>query len=118
MKKWIPIAAVMALGACSLTSAERTDLMNAGLEIAIVGVEMLHDVGVDPLIASENTIKTVERVCGYIEAGSPMVVTAINIVVARLNDGAVEPVTVDEFTSGLAKTCWLIEAILTPAEAA
>ncbi len=118
MMKWIPIVAAMALGACSLTSQERTDLVDAGLDMAVVGVELLHTVGVDPLSASENTIEIVGKVCGYIDAGSPMVVTAINIVVARLNDGAVDLVTVDEFTSGLAKTCWLIEAILTPAEAA
>ncbi len=111
--KWIPIAAVMALGACSLTSAERTDLVDAGLDMAVVGVEMLHDVGVDPLNASDNTIKIVGKVCGYIEAGGPMIVTAINIVVVRINDSAVDPVTADEFTSGLAQTCRLIEAILT-----
>ncbi len=117
MMKWIPIVAVVALGACSLTSAERTDLVDAGLEMAVVGVEMLHEVGVDPLHASENTIKAVGMVCDYIEAGSPLAVTAINIVVSRLNDSAVDPVTVDEFTSGLAQTCRLIEAVLTPVDA-
>lgn len=111
--KWIPIAAMMALGACTLTSQERTDLVDAGLDMAVVGVEMLHVVGVDPLNASAGTIEIIGKVCGYIEAGSPVVVTAINIVVARLNDTAVDPVTVDEFTNGLAKTCRLIEAVLT-----
>ena len=111
--KWIPIVAALALGACTLTSQERTDLVGAGLDVAVVGVEILHDVGVDVLTASESTIKIVAAVCGYIEAGSPVVVVAINIVVARLNDGAVDPVTVDEFTSGLAQTCRLIEAVLT-----
>jgi len=111
--KWIPIVAVMALGACTMTSQERTDLVDAGIDMAIVGVEMLHAVGVDPVTASAGTIEIVGKVCGYIEAGSPVVVTAINIVVARLNDTAVDLVTVDEFTSGLAQTCRLIEAVLT-----
>ncbi len=111
--KWIPIVAVMALGACTMTSAERTAMVDAGLDMAVVGVEMLHDVGVNPLNASANTIEIVGKVCGYIEAGSPMFVTAINIVVARINDSAIDPVTADEFTSGLGKTCRLIEAVLT-----
>ncbi len=115
--KWIPIAAVMALGACSLTSQERTDLVDAGLDMAVVGVEMLHAAGIDPLTASDNTIEIVGKVCDYIEAGSPVAVTAINIVVARLNDGAVDPVTADEFISGLEKTCRLIEAMLTASDA-
>ena len=115
--KWVPIAAVMALSACSLTSQERTDLVDAGLDMAVVGVELLHNVGVDPLSASEKTIEIVGEVCGYIEAGSPLVVTAINVVVARLNDGAVDPVTIEEFTSGLTQTCLLIEAVLTPVDA-
>ena len=112
--KWIPIVAILALGACTLTSQERTDLVDAGIDMAVVGVEMLHDVGVDVLTASENTIKIVAIACDYLETGSPVVVTAINIVVARLNDTAVDPVTVAEFTNGLAKTCRLIEAVLTP----
>ena len=112
--KTILMICALALGACTLTSQERTDLVDAGIDMAVVGVEMLHDVGVDVLTVSPGTIEIVGKVCGYIEAGSPVIVTAINIVVARLNDSAVSPVTVDEFTSGLAQTCRLIEAVLTP----
>ena len=112
--KTILMMVALALGACTLTSKERTELIGAGLDVAVVGVEILHDVGVDVLTASENTIKIVAIACDYLETGSPVVVAAINIVVARLNDGAVDPVTTDEFTNGLTKTCRLIEAVLTP----
>ena len=102
------------VGACTITSEESYELVGAGLDMAVVGVEMLHGGGVDALNASDNTIKLVATVCVYLETGSPVVVTAINIVVARLNDGVIDPVTVAEFTNGLTKACQLIEAVLKP----
>ena len=111
--KWIPIVAVMALGACSLTSQERTDLRDVGLAAALVAVETLHEVGVDPVNASPETLKWANAACKLLEVGSPLIVTAINIAVARQNEGT-DLVTVEEFTGGLKGVCELITAVLTP----
>lgn len=117
MMKSAILVGALALGACSLTSAERTALRDTGLAAALVAVETLHEVGVDPVNASPEALKWANAACKLLEVGSPLIVTAINIAVERQNEGA-DPVTVEEFTGGLEGICELIEAVLTPAQAA
>ena len=113
--KAILFASALALSACSLTSAERTELRDTGLAAALVAVETLHQVGVDPINASPEALRWANAACMLLEVGSPLIVTAINLAVERQSAGA-DPVTVEEFTTGLAGVCELIEAVLTPGQ--
>lgn len=112
MMKPILFAAALSLGACSLTSQERTDLVDSGMTLAIAGVEMLHAMGDDPFSASPKALAIADTVCSYMDAGEPLIVAVINIALDRFNATEnVDPVTAEEFRAVLDDACKIVALI-------
>ena len=111
----------LALGACSLTAEDREAYRETGLRTAMLAVEALESVGIAPEDVDPKILRWANAACQLLDAGSPLIVQAINNIVARHNadrasEDQTDPVSIEEFIAGLHGVCEIIEAVLAPDE--
>jgi len=119
--RMILLALALSLSACSLTIEERDAVRETGFNFAMVAVEALQAVGVNPLAdVDPKVLKYANAACVMLSASSPTIVAVINRLVDDHNKGLAldalqtERTTVAEFTAGLEVICTIIRQVLEP----